>query len=49
LYVGRTECGGLAKLSDRIVTSHQVVRRLVADLQMNQSMVHQVYWGEPLG
>jgi hypothetical protein len=31
------------KLSDRIVTSHQVVRRLVADLQLNQSMVHQVY------
>jgi hypothetical protein len=31
------------KLSDRIVTAHQLVRGLVADLQLNQSVVHQVY------
>ena len=31
------------KLSDRIVTCHQLVRGLVADLQLDQSAVHQVY------
>ena len=31
------------KLSDRIVTCHQVVRGLVANLQLDQSAVHQVY------
>jgi hypothetical protein len=31
------------KLSDRIVTCHQLVRGLVAGLQLDQSVVHQVY------
>lgn len=31
------------KLSDRIVTCHQLVSGLVADLQLDQSVVHQVY------
>jgi hypothetical protein len=31
------------KLSDRIVTAHQLVRGLVADLQLDQPVVHQVY------
>jgi hypothetical protein len=31
------------KLSDRIVTAHQLVSGLVADLQLNQWVVHQVY------
>jgi hypothetical protein len=31
------------KLSDRIVTAHQLVSGLVADLQLNQSVMHQVY------
>ena len=30
-------------LSGRIVTAHQLVSGLVADLQLNQSVVHQVY------
>lgn len=31
------------KLSDRIVTCHQLVIGLVADLQLDQPVVHQVY------
>jgi excisionase family DNA binding protein len=31
------------KLSDRIVTCHQLVRGLVAELQLDQPVVHQVY------
>src|SRR5262249_31566292 len=31
------------KLSERIVTCHQLVRGLVAELQLDQSVVHQVY------
>jgi hypothetical protein len=31
------------KLSDRIVTSHHLVSGLVADLQLDQPVVHQVY------
>lgn len=31
------------KLSDRIVTAHQLVRGLVATLQLDQPVVHQVY------
>ncbi|HEY6288946.1 MAG TPA: hypothetical protein VIW48_05845, partial [Nitrospiraceae bacterium] len=31
------------KLSDRVVTCHQLVRGLVANLQLDQSVVHQVY------
>jgi hypothetical protein len=31
------------KLSDRIVTAHQLVSGLVADLQLHQPVVHQVY------
>ena len=31
------------KLSDRIVTCHHLVSRLVAELQLNRRVVHQVY------
>ena len=31
------------KLSDRVTTCHQLVRGLVADLQLEQPVVHQVY------
>jgi hypothetical protein len=31
------------KLCDRIVACHQLVRELVAELQLDQSVVHQVY------